>query len=178
MKWVLIPVLMAAVSCGSNRALPSSKRENQQRIDSLVLVKSLPVYIISKNTGSTLSIEKQLVDSLVKRGFSIIDKQAADDLFKGFMEDLVGLNNPDKMKLVVQKSANDKEYMLKEAELADPLFQYIIFENCIELAGDCFTVKRSNSPNGRKNRTWQFNLDASGSNSSLVSRIMQSLLGN
>jgi hypothetical protein len=169
-------IIITLLACGSSSKTTSSiKKQDQKDIDSLLLVRSLPVKISAKDSLFRMDIQILLNDSLKTRKFECLNYQDATALSKKFMEDLFGVNNKQRMLDNIEKVKKDKEYLLKEIEFAQPIMQSVEISSCNTESANCIVAKRLNYPNVRKQKSWEFKYEQSESINHLVSRIIDSL---
>ncbi len=172
-------VIIILVACGSSSKTTSSvKRQDQRDIDSLLLVRSLPVKISGKDSLFRMDIQLLLNDSLKARNFDCLNYRDATALSKKFMEDFFGVNNKQRMLDNMENIKKDKQYLLKEIEFVQPIMQTVQISPCDTEPANCIVAKRFNFPNGRKQKSWEFKYEQSESINHLASRIIDSLTGH
>jgi hypothetical protein len=164
------------IACGSSSKTTSAiKKQEQRDIDSLLLVRSLPVKISAKDSLFRMDIQVLLKDSLKARKFECLNYQDATALYKKNLEDFFGINNKQRMLDNLEHIKKDQQYFVKEMEFAKPYMQIVEISSCNTKSANCIAAKRLNYPNARKQKSWEFKYEQSESINHLVSRIIDSL---
>ncbi|OSZ81324.1 hypothetical protein CAP36_08845 [Chitinophagaceae bacterium IBVUCB2] len=163
------------ITAQSVKLTKTERKQEQKNIDSLLLVRSMPVRITAKDSLFRMDLQILLRDSLKAKKFEVLNYEEASDLSKKFFENLFGVNNKQRMLDNIENVKKNKDYFIKEMELAHPYLQIIEIAVCNSPTNDCIAVKRVNSPNGKKYKNWNFFIGESESLNQFVSRIMESL---
>jgi hypothetical protein len=168
-------LISALISCSSSKINSSVRKQERKDIESLLLVRSLPVRISAKDSLFRRDIQILLHDRLKAKKFECLNREDANDLSKKYYENLFGVNNKQRILDNIENIKKDKEYFLKEVEFARPYMQSVEISACSTESANCIIAKRVNYPNGRKQKSWEFKYDETESINHLVSRIIDSL---
>jgi hypothetical protein len=185
MKRWLIKILICFFSCCSIATTAQSvkltkeeKRQERKNIDSLFLVRSLPVFITAKDSLFRIDLQILLADSLKARKFECITYEQQNDITKKFFSDIFAVNDKKRMLENLEKIKNDKEYFIKEMRIAPKVSQTVQLSPCANNNDSCIIVQRINNPelkNGSERR-YEFIFNQSESVSKLISTIIYSLI--
>ncbi len=166
-------------SCNStkkstNNNKPERYKDIKAKTDSLILVLSIPVSIVSSDEVFQLAIRKALKDSLKERGFNLIEKKEAERLFSEFFLELNGAGDVKKTQEIAKHVVKDKEYLIKEAERKMPYLQRISFNYCENAGQKCFIIFRKNEHH-RRSRSWVYEYNDDSDLKKLINRIIETL---
>ncbi len=153
----------------------AARKDDRKKIDSLVLVHSLPIYLSTGNPLFNLEIKVALLDSLKKRGYKIISQDENNGLFKAFIMEKAGIGDPDKIAKAAESIRRGEQYFQKAFETGDPFSQMILFHPCEPFSDTCLRIERRNYPNVTKQKNWVFQYKQTADHSTLVHQIIEAL---
>ena len=171
----ILLVYILAMACGNSKIIMLNKHE-ETLIDSLVLLKSLPVYLDTLPAGFKLELRQLLLDSLISIGYTVITTEKNKELQMQYMKDLIAPKDQVKFEGTLKEATKDKNYFVKQTERAKPFCQKITIVPCVILSDTCFVLKRVNLPHTLKEKSWVFEFKSNQSENTLVHQIIKTLL--
>lgn len=170
----LIIVIFILQACSSSNNHTSFPNTEKSRIASFILVKTIPVQIITKDFALGSSLQKFITDTLKSIGYKFITEDERAIIQKRFYSDLFGSKDAEAAKKVRDKEQGDKEYYIREMERAAPLDQWIsLFPG--DSSGNQIGVLRVNYPAMKKTRKWLVPYEDSELVTTIAARIVDSL---
>lgn len=160
----------------STKPTKAERKQEQKNIDSLILVKSLPIDIEATGDFPNLELRDSVTETLKKKGYECPGYPAVGNLIKERMFDFLPSPHDNRYGEIVERMAKDKNYFFQVLEAADPFMQKIELKQEKDINGVTFIrIKRHNYPNAKKIREWTFNYDESEPVNNLAARIVDTL---
>lgn len=154
------------------------KKQEKADIDSLFLVQSLPINVLHTTINPTPGITDSLIALLKRKKYNYIDSLAYAQLFKAKLSELMpAAGDLQGMREFIANTQSDKNYYANKIESADPFAQRIQISFVKKESGiNYINVRRSNAPNSKKYRDWNFTYTDSEPPDQIASRILNSLI--
>ena len=170
-------IVITLMACGSSSKTTSSiKKQEQKDLDSLFIISSLPINLIFSKDFPLFDLQDSLIKLLKERKYKYLDKSANEALFKAKQLEALLTNDPVRMREMIEKGQNDKNYLKNLMLEADPYLQTIVVSFLKNESGiNYFNVIRSNLPNAIKQRYWVFTYQDSTPSGELAARILDTL---
>lgn len=170
----LLVAVFFLISCLLSKNINSNAAKENQAIDSLALVKSLPVCLSSDQPLFKLEIQLLLIEILKKSGYEIITLNETFSLLKDRMAK--EYSDKEKIKELLDKSKTDKMFFLSSMEKIPPIFQSIKLRPCKDSSENCFVLIRGNPPGFLKSKQWIFNYKETDDYSNLINHVFKVLI--
>ena len=146
-------------------------------MDSLYIISSLPINVIFSKDFTLFDLQDSLIKLLKERKYKYLDKSANEALFKAKQFEPLQTNDPVRMREMIDKGQNDKNYIRNLMLDADPYVQAIVVSFLKNESGiNYINVRKSNLPNQIKQRNWVFTYQDSASSGDLAARILDTLI--
>ena len=127
------------------------KKQEQKDLDSLYIISSLPINVIFSKDFTLFDLQDSLIKLLKERKYKYLDKSANEALFKAKQFEPLQTNDPVRMREMIDKGQNDKNYLKNLMLDADPYVQNIVISFLKNESGiNYINVIRSNLPNAIK----------------------------
>lgn len=154
------------------------KRQERINIDSLFIVHSLPIDVLTAKEFTYLALKDSVVKILENRNYICANPSSVKKLIVENM--FAFLPNPatdiERYKETMDRVAKDRSYYFELMELAEPFLQNINLSSMSNDSGEVvIVVKRQNLPNVKKSRVWNFKYDETSSLGNLASLIVETL---
>lgn len=184
MKYLIISlILFSTIVCKPPQAGQSAsnhisdKKQEQKDLDSLFIINSLPINVIFSKDFKRIDLQDSLIKLLKERKYKCLDKSANEALFKAKQFEMLQTNDPVRMREMIEKGQNDKNYLRNLMLEADPYVQTIVVSILKYESGiNYINVRRSNLPNAIKQRDWVFTYQDSAPSGDLAARILDTLI--
>jgi len=170
----LSAAIFILISCSSSNKSSVSQPSEKSKLASFILVKSIPVSILSKDSVLGLALQGFMTDTLKESGYKFISDEERAAIQKKFFLDVFGTNDPEKILEIGEKVKQDNDYIIKQKGAESPIEQVVILfpsdsdENLI-------MVRRVNIPTSSKKREWLIPFEDSELVTSIAARIVDSV---
>jgi hypothetical protein len=166
--------MLVILACSTSAKNGISPSEERKRITSFILVKNLPVFIMTKDFPLGSSLQKFITDTLKAMGYKSISHEERDVMYKKYFADMFGGSNTAEARKVAEKLQNDKGYLTKQMEKSSPLEQMItIFP--VDSSANLIGIARTNFPITKKKREWFIPYEDSELVTTIAARIVDSM---
>ncbi len=174
LRYILILFILSGCANKQHRKAERSLANTERRqIDSLYLVKSIPVVVIDSLRNETSGFISVFSQQLTSNGFSEITTRDRIVLHTQYRDriKLFSRDPKERQKAMVLASQNPN-YLTDEMRRARPYAQTIKILPCYPAQPGCVQIKRNNHPYAVKTRKWVFNKTEEMTDESFISHIL------
>ncbi len=179
-KYLLILFILSGCANKQHRIAERNRVKAESRlIDSLYLVKTIPVYIIDSlqnNDGSGLAAI--CFQQLTSQGFPVITREEASALIRQYLNNSLmarAVRDPKEREKLRKLQEQNPSYLIDEMKRARPFAQAVKVLPCYPSNPGCVEIKRNNHPYAIKTRKWVFNKEEGMTDEAFVSYIISAL---
>lgn len=162
LRYLFVLLILSGCANKQHRKAERNRGKAESRlIDSLYLVKTIPVYIIDSlqnNDGSGLAAI--CFQQLTSQSFPVITKEEASALIRQDMNNSLmarAVRDPKEREKLRKLQEQNPSYLIDEMKRARPYAQAIKILPCHPSQPGCVQIKRNNHPYAVKTRKWVFN---------------------
>lgn len=165
-------IIFILSGCVKNQPLKTER----SHIDSLFLVKSIPVAVIDSLPQDGSAFVSMFSQQLISDGFSLITPKGVITLTTEYRNrSKLSSTDPNERQRVMALLSQNPDYFSDEMKRARPYAQTVKILPCYPAKEGCIEIKRNNHPYAVKTRKWAFNKREDMTEESFVSHIISVL---
>ena len=169
-------ILFILSGCTNSKHHKTERNAESRLIDSLYLVKSIPVVVIDSLRNDGSEFVSAFSQKLTSYGFSQITPKDVNAQLKAYRESsLLSSKDPKDREKVMTLVSQNPDYFIDEMKRARPFAQAVKVLPCYPSKPGCVEIKRNNHPYAIKTRKWVFNKEEGMTDEAFVSYIISAL---